>query len=175
MCEGETLTRSNFDSQNPYSSPQALTDDTEQATGAIRPLAVFVGWILDVGCTMVVSLVLGVVAGSMLVAQRVPPEEFVERLMEMHWLNGLGVLGGLCGTMLGGYIAAWLGRGRPTAHGVAVGIASLITGIVPMLFFSDMQPMWVSVVCAVFTLPAGMLGGYLRGQRQRPREAKTSV
>ena len=143
-------------------------DDTPR----IRPFAVFVGWIADIGISLGFSIVLGVVGAALLIADRVPPGEMEQRLMEMSWLHGLGVLGSGCGSLGGGYIAAWIGRTRALAHGVAVGVVSLITGLVPILAFPDMQPLWVTVFAAVLTVPAAALGGYLRLGRQQITASK---
>ena len=158
--------------ENPYASPKPVGDLVPERTGGIRPVAILVGWLVDVGFTFAVSMVLGVVAAIILVSQRVPPDQFVNHMQEMHWINVVGILGGLCGTMSGGFVAAWMGGSRPIGHGVAVGVVSLITSAIPMAFFPDMQPLWVTVAAAIFTVPAAMLGGYLRGSRQQSSEEK---
>ena len=122
----------------------------------------------------VTGVVAGVIGAVLLVMQGIPPERLQAELNNMTWIHATAIVLGCCGTMLGGYVAAWMGKAFPLRHGFAVGIASLLTGLVPITLFPEMQPMWVSVAAVALVLPAGLLGGVLRASRDQRRTNSSS-
>lgn len=80
-----------------------------------------------------------------------------------------GLLIGTCGSILGGYVAAWMARQRELRHAMATGIASLTFGFAmlslqslsPIPLFQP-QPLWISILAFMLTVPAATLGGWLR-------------
>ena len=150
---------------NPYQPPTESAADSHPEAPRFRPLAVFIGWLADVGFTMVTSIGLGVVAGVWLIVQGIPPEQLQSAMNNIPWVHGVGLLFGACGTLLGAYIAAWMGRTMPLAHATAVGIVSLLTGLVPLLLLPEMQPVWVGIAGTLAVIPAALFGGWLRARR----------
>ena len=147
--------------ENPYSPPQTPSEPIPEVP-RFRPLAVVVGWLTDISFSCVTGLVVGIVAAVPLIMQGTPPERLQAELNNMTWVHGVGVLLGCCGTVLGGFVAAWIGKDFPLRHAFAVAMVSLLTALALIVPFPHMQPLWVSVTGLALVVPAGLLGGYLR-------------
>jgi hypothetical protein len=117
--------------------------------------------------TGVGSVGLGIVGGALLVGQGIPMDRLEAELNSLTWFWVLGLLLGFCGSVFGGYVAAWMGRDFPLRHAIAAGSVSLLFGMVPSFFWENMGPMWATVAGLALTLPAALLGGYLRGPRSK--------
>lgn len=138
----------------------------------IRPLAVFIGWLFGVIVSLLLGFTLVLVAANnhkKLTLSGLPANDVAERSIEMeHWYNILDVLRWICAAVVGGSAAAWVGPQRPLAHGVAVGIALLVTSavltvMILLLFFSGQWPSWAAPIGLLATIPASATGGYVRG------------
>jgi peptidoglycan/LPS O-acetylase OafA/YrhL len=69
---------------------------------------------------------------------------------------------GMVFALLGGFVAAWLARRRPLAHGVAVaGVLALGAGI-SLLSTRGKGAVWSQVAALVLMAPCAVLGGWLR-------------
>lgn len=74
---------------------------------------------------------------------------------------------GAFGSILGGFVAAWLAKNRELVHAFSTGALSLTFGIVSILLLSlapipVSQPRWVTIIGPALTIPAAVLGGWLR-------------
>jgi hypothetical protein len=129
------------------------------------------GFGVDILATMVVSTLLSVVAGVSLAAGGSSPEEaaaLVDRAA--GWLL-IGMLGGLCCTVLGGYVAARFANHSEYANAFAVGVASLVFGEAVLIVFSQELPLWLRLAGDLAVVPAALLGGHLRMLQKRAAAA----
>ena len=69
---------------------------------------------------------------------------------------------GMIFALLGGYIAAWLARRRPVAHGVGVAAVLAIGAAVSLLSTLDKGAVWSQVAALVVMAPCAILGSWLR-------------
>ena len=157
---------------NPYASPSAassigLVEQPERPRFSF--LAVIVGWLVDVVSTMVAGLLFGMVLGVFLVVQGTPVQRIQQVLSDSTAFVLASLLIGTCGSILGGYVAAWIARQRELRHALATGIASLTYGFAMLLLQSlspiplfQPQPLWISIIAFALTVPAATCGGWLR-------------
>ena len=64
--------------------------------------------------------------------------------------------------VLGGYLAALIGRTSPFGHALALGIFSQVLGIVTLLSEFGTAPTWFLIALLAMVLPLALMGGYLR-------------
>lgn len=155
---------------NPYASPKhdsGISTPFEHEHPRFRILAVFVGWFVDVVSSNVGGVVLGIVWGIFQIAQGANWAQFQQSLSSSTGLFVGGLLIGVCGSVLGGFVAAWMAKHRELQHALATGVLSLLTGIAMMSLnsFSPIpisQPAWISVLAFAVTVPAALFGGWLR-------------
>ena len=63
---------------------------------------------------------------------------------------------------LGGYVAAWVAKRRPLAHGIAVGIILALGAEVSLLNTLGKGAVWSQVAAILLMAPSAVLGGWLR-------------
>lgn len=124
----------------------------------IRPKAVLIGIVADIGATYIVMAILMVSIGA---GARDLSEEEARQLIESTFQQApylllSGVLG-LLATALGGFVAAKVAAVAPLLNAACVGLFDLILGI---LLIGD-APLWFSVIALFLTLPAAIMGGIL--------------
>jgi hypothetical protein len=124
----------------------------------IRPKAVLIGIVTDIGATYLVMTILMVSLGA---GARDLSEEEARQLIETTFQQApylllSGVLG-LLATALGGFVAAKVAAVAPLLNAACVGLFDLILGI----FLVGDAPLWFSVVALLLTLPAAISGGVL--------------
>lgn len=147
---------------NPYATSNVTAQTEPGKPSTFRPLAIFVGWLADTVFSLATSLIFGIVVGAVFVAQGIRPENLQKMVEEADWIQLCGQAIGFVGTLLGSYIAAWMGKARPLLHAFGVGVASILTGLVGVALFPAAQPVWATVLGMLLALPAALLGGYLR-------------
>ena len=69
---------------------------------------------------------------------------------------------GMAFALLGGFVAAWLARRRPLAHGVAVGTVLALGAAISLLNTMGKGAVWSQVSALVLMAPCAVLGGWLR-------------
>jgi hypothetical protein len=124
----------------------------------IRPKAILIGIVADIGATYLIMAVLMVSLGA---GARDLSEEEARQLIEStfqqpFYLLLSGVLG-LLATALGGFVAAKVAIVAPLLNAACVGLFDLVLGI---LLIGD-APLWFSVIALLLTLPAAIAGGVL--------------
>ncbi len=124
----------------------------------IRPKAILIGIVADIGATYLIMAVLMVSLGA---GARDLSEEEARQLIESalqqpSYLLLSGALG-LLATALGGFVAAKVATVAPLLNAACVGLFDLILGI---LLVSD-APLWFSAMALLLTLPAAIMGGVL--------------
>src|SRR5450432_16820 len=69
---------------------------------------------------------------------------------------------GMTSALLGGYVAAWIARRRPLAHGVAVAAVLALGATVSLLGTLGKGAVWSQVAALALMAPCAVLGGWLR-------------
>ena len=73
---------------------------------------------------------------------------------------------GLLFTVVGGYAAAHIAGQREIFHSAMVGVLSVLSGIACSRVGSEPVPMdWIMILSYVLTIPAAILGGFIRARR----------
>ena len=134
----------------------------------IRPKAILIGIVTDIGVTYLIMAVLMISLGA---GARDLSEEEARQLIENalqqpSYLLLSGALG-LMATALGGFVAAKVAIVAPLLNAACVGLFDLVLGI---LLIGD-TPLWFSVIALLLTLPAAIMGGVL-WRRAAPRQTR---
>lgn len=156
---------------NPYTPPGSPVKDPPNARRRSSLGAIALGFGADIAATMVVSTLVSIVAGVSLAAGGSAPDEaaaLVDR--SAAWLL-VGLLGGLCCTALGGYVAARFANHSEYANAFAVGVASLVFGEAVLIVFSQDLSLWLRLAGDLAVVPAALLGGHLRVLQKRAAAA----
>jgi hypothetical protein len=151
---------------DPYRPPGSPVRDPQAAPGRSTPVAIVLGFIVDVGGTMVFSLVAATVASILLVSGGTAPEGLAAALEESGTFKLVSLAGGLSCTVLGGYVAARFANRSEYATAFAVGVASLVFGEAMMLFTTETATWWMRLAGDLLVIPAAVLGGHLRVLRK---------
>jgi hypothetical protein len=151
---------------DPYRPPGAPVRDPQAAQGRSTPVAIVLGFIVDVGGTMVFSLVAATVASVLLVSGGTAPEGLAAALEESGTFKLVSLGGGLACTVLGGYVAARFANRGEYATAFAVGVVSLLFGEAMMLFTAETAVWWMRLAGDLLVIPAAVLGGHLRVLRK---------
>jgi len=147
---------------DPYRPPGSPVRDPQVAPQRSTPLAILLGLFVDIGGTMVLSIVAATVASILLVQSGVGPEDLGGALAESTLFQIVGLAGGLTCTVLGGYVAARFANRGEYATAFAVGLASLVFGEAMMLFSDQTTALWLRLAGDLLVIPAAVLGGHLR-------------
>jgi ABC-type glycerol-3-phosphate transport system permease component len=147
---------------DPYRPPGSPVRDPQPAQRRSTPLAILLGFLVDIGGTMVFSVVAATVASILLVQGGLGPEDLGRALAESTLFQAVGLAGGLTCTMLGGYVAARFANRGEYATAFAVGLASLVFGEAMMLFSAQATTLWLRLAGDLLVIPAALLGGHLR-------------
>ena len=67
--------------------------------------------------------------------------------------------------LIGGYVAAWLARHRPLAHGLAVAVVLALGAAISLLSTLGKGAIWSQVAALVIMAPCAALGGSLRSRQ----------
>lgn len=147
---------------DPYRPPGAPVRDPRSSQSRPAPLAILLGFIVDVGGTMVFSLTAGIVASMLLVSEGMAPEDLPQALGQSVTFQLSSLAGGLACTVLGGYVAARFANRSEYATAFAVGLASLVFGEAMVIFAGQTAPLWLRLLGDALVIPAALLGGHLR-------------
>ena len=72
---------------------------------------------------------------------------------------------GMIFALVGGFVAAWLARRRPVAHGVAVAAVVALGAAVSLLTTPAGSAVWSQVAALALMAPCAVLGGWLRSRQ----------
>lgn len=153
---------------DPYRPPGSPVRDPRAAPGRSTPLAIVLGFIVDVGGTMVFSLVAATVTSILLVSGGTAPEGIGAALEQSGTFKIVSLAGGLACTVLGGYAAARFANRGEYATAFAVGVVSLLFGEAMMLFTTEPAAWWMRLAGDLLVIPAAVLGGHLRVRQKGP-------
>jgi hypothetical protein len=153
--------------QNPYQTPTADVDNKHTSQRKPHPvLGVILGFILDIGFTVVGMFLVGAVIGVYVVSQGGGPDEinaFVnERAEAFQWATSLI---GYIGSFLGGLLCAYLAKERLSKPITALIFLTISSGgLVTYYSGGDMRSFAASSLIATVVTMLGA-GLYFRGSR----------
>jgi hypothetical protein len=147
---------------DPYRPPGSPVRDPQGARVRSTPLAILLGFVVDIGGTLVFSVVAATIASILLVSGGAGPDDLGRALAESSTFQLVGLAGGLTCTALGGYVAARFANRSEYATAFAVGLASLAFGEATMLFSGQSTALWLRLAGDALVIPAALLGGHLR-------------
>jgi hypothetical protein len=126
-------------------------------TKDIRIKAVVVGVLIDI----VGSILLGVALGILVVAINgtTTSAENLAALNDNVYVDLFGLLGSIFCTALGGYVAARMTLPDGFINSLAVGVLSVVLGIILVLLVPGITPAWKILVGVLLTIPAALVGG----------------
>lgn len=120
----------------------------------INVKALALGVLTDIGGTLLIGSILGVLAGIILGVKGTTEDELH---MYLHGpiAMGLSLIIGLGLTVLGGFVAGRVSKSREIFHGGMVGFIGIFFG----LLFWTTVPLWYNITSLLAIVPFGMLGG----------------
>jgi len=74
------------------------------------------------------------------------------------------IIFGAMSALLGGYVAAWLAKRRPLAHGFAVAAVLALGAAISLLSTLGKGAIWSQVAALVIMAPCAAIGGWLRAK-----------
>jgi hypothetical protein len=152
---------------DPYTPPGAPVGDPPGPGRRSSMLAVGLGFLVDIGATMIVGMLIAIVGGVGLAAGGASPDA-VEAIVERSaGFQLIGLAGGLACTALGGYVAARFANHSEYANAFAVGVASLVFGEAMLLVQAQDYPLWLRLLGDALVIPAALVGGHLRTLQKR--------
>ncbi len=152
---------------DPYTPPGSPVGDPPDSRKRSSLLAVVLGFLVDVGATMIFGIVLGIVAGVGFAAGGATAPGIDAMVERAPAFQLLGLAGGLACTALGGYVAARVANHSEYANAFAVGLASLVFGEVMLLVQPQDYPLWIRLLGDALVIPAAIVGGHLRNLQKR--------
>lgn len=126
---------------------------------------VVVGGITDIVATNILAIPLTIVILTNLGAGHSAAERqaAVTAAFQPHGSLFTGMLiVGAFGSILGGYVAAWLARHDELLNGALSAWLCTAIGIYGIAALPHMQPLWLQAVDFIMSPAAGLSGGYLR-------------
>jgi len=128
--------------------------------GGIRIKAIVLGFVTDLGGSLVVGIGYGVVLGISMAVKGIPPEEIATLLQGPITLIP-GLVFGFGFTLLGGYVAGRIAKHSEILHGGIVGLIGILLGVL----FCGSLPLWYNIISFAGVVPVGMLGGYFANRQ----------
>ncbi len=158
-------------SDNPYTPPDAKladpADPADQSAGS--PVkAVLLGALVDVGGSLLLSTVMGIVLAVVLAQQGMAPEQIGEAFGSMTATSPFRIIAMVLGTgmsMLAGYVCARIARRRDYKLPCILGAISVTAGF---LFAGDPDAVGMSVLNSVLTFGAVIVGARLGMPKAAP-------
>lgn len=152
---------------NPYTPPRSVMEPNHHAPPLdagpvppeprIRPLAILVGLLV----TIVSQIGLGIALALVLLVMGISLPRLETAFLENTWLLFVSTLLGAVCTVMGAYVAAWMGKYWPLRHAFVMGMIALVLMVLSHVFIDDSQPLWIKVLDVLLVLPSALLGGYL--------------
>jgi hypothetical protein len=125
------------------------------------------GLLTDIGGSICVGLVLGVVIGVIAATSGDVSPNHVAVVRQNFALKLIGLFGTTFFTALGGYVAGRIARSAPLANSLALGIVSLLLAILVAALLPGVSPLWKIIAGCIITVPAALLGGYFASRQKK--------
>jgi len=121
--------------------------------------AIIIGWGVDTVGSFIAGFFVTLIAGVIMASDSTTQEQLAEELLSSKAFLNILLFTGFSFTFMGGYIAAYIAKADELKHALAVGILSLITGLL-FIIGQTIEPSWQLI--SLFVIPFAVLGGYLR-------------
>jgi len=142
---------------NPYTPPNSELADQARPPGS--PLkAILLGLTIDLGGSLIVGIVLGIVYAISLARAGMDPsqiKEAVSHISSTSWVSIVGTVVGGALSILGGFTCARVSRRDDYKLGYILGAISAVSGL--LLSYSS-HSLLINVLLTVFTFGAVLLG-----------------
>jgi hypothetical protein len=122
--------------------------------------AILIGWLVDTAGTIIAGVVIGIIAGAVLTAKGIAPNQIAEELSNSIALQKISLFIGFSLTFAGGYVAALLAKEDEIKHALMVGVLSLTSSLIITAAVSEQDASLYLI--SFFVVPFAVLGGYLR-------------
>ena len=130
--------------------------------------AILLGWVVDMGSSLVFGLIIGIVMGLILgmssastgvdaAAIQTKMEQITRTTQFLIFQLGFGLMF----TAIGGFVTAYIAKESELRHAFAMGSLSLASGLLLMSFNHEAIPGWYWIVAIITTIPSAMMGGAL--------------
>ena len=123
--------------------------------------AVGLGTTVIVAGSLMMTTLVGVAAISGMLARGDSPEEITTQLSNSLDLAIFVRIAELLMVVIGGYTAARLADRRQLHHALAAGALAALLNLAISAVCGDVEPAWLTVLLAMFTMPFAALGAWL--------------
>jgi hypothetical protein len=116
---------------NPYAPPEASVHDLPRRPGSAFK-AIALGLAVDIGGSLIASVILAAIYGAALAADGVKPEDIAAAMQASatdSWFFYVGSLFGLGFSVLGGYVCARIARRSEMRLGAILAVLSALSGL----------------------------------------------
>lgn len=124
--------------------------------------AIIIGFLVQLVSSYSIGMFVSTFYSIFLFISGVPLYQLIERIPSSGFVVDMGVFSEFFATMLGGYTAARIAKHSELKHALAVGILLESVAIMDTYITPHYFPMWYSIIWLSTTIPAAVLGGYLR-------------
>jgi hypothetical protein len=125
----------------------------------IRVKAIAVGLLIDIVGGFSVGIVLSLFIAILASNDKDTSTAHLLAINANFYIKLVGLVGTLCFTALGGYVAARLSMPDWRSNSVAVGVISLLLGILLALWQPGITPQWKLILGLLATVPSAFIGG----------------
>ena len=149
--------------EDPYSPPKAKLDDSGDAPRGSLPRAILTGLAVDIGGTLATLAMVSIALGILFNREA----EVLAQIADSPWFKAVMTTLGFGFTVLGGYVAARIANYIELNVSLAFGACSLVCGELLGVWLGGDQSAFEHVVFLLLTIPAALLGGWLRKRQRR--------
>lgn len=150
---------------NPYAPPKSKEVATTRPTGPI--LAVFIGLLIDVGGTFLLSILLGILYAVVQISSGKKLPEILAAMNQTSCLALVGVASGSILSVLGGLVCTRLARRTDYELGYVLAIISATSGLL-LSFVTGHHALLRTVLLTLLTVACVLLGTRLGFVRSGP-------
>jgi ABC-type uncharacterized transport system permease subunit len=148
-------------SNEPFQPPSAPVRDRLPEPAGSSWKAVAFGVVADVAATLLASIVLFSLLGSVMVSRGSSPEDLDSQFASSDLMRLLMLTVGLSCTVLGGYVTAQVAKRREYYHALLTGIVVLVIGEIMISSAPDGTTLAMRVIGDILAIPAALLGAWL--------------
>jgi len=157
---------------NPYTPPGSPVRDPPESKPRSTLGAVLLGLVVDVGATMLLSVVVTSAFAMFFGPSDAKAEDIAAALQGSSGFQLISMVGGLSCTVLGAYVAARFANRAEYATAFAVGVASLVFSEATLIALASDVPLWERLIGDLLVIPAAIVGGHLRFLQKHPAPQK---
>lgn len=123
--------------------------------------AIFVGAIVDIGGSLVMTTIVGVTAITAMLVAGTSAQTIVDELPHSFALVLFCALGGMVMSIAGGYTAARIAAHAPLWHAFLAGLLAVLLNLGMIALIGDSGPIWLTTASTVLIVPCATIGGWL--------------